>query len=363
MESTATPRIEWEKIFALAALDAGIIISWTAYHNFQPKLLVHFHFEHLETFVLLAQSLVMLSVPLLAGWLTDYYRRKKGSGFSVFAIGISVASMIFMAVAFTISDQAFINLIWLLPALIVFWLISMNVFHSPANSILEAFSKSPQLPLMMAVLTISKVLIHGMKPVLLSTLDKAGGAFTFVAGGVILIVTGIWFARSTRNLSIAHAEGDAHEKDRFHIVLLYGLLAGLCNSLILHFFPDILQSKFGKQESIFHDHLYTSLMLGIAAVAAFPLSRVVQRAGIYKALVVSLLTAFVAMLLILVSGVYSLSIAASLMLALAYSVILITAFPYALHNISPRNATFGTGLFFASFEFFEVLFGLISGHH
>ncbi|MBT1699767.1 hypothetical protein KK083_22965 [Fulvivirgaceae bacterium PWU4] len=361
MESTATRRIDWEMIFALAALDAGIIISWTAYHNFQPKLLVHFHFQHLEKFVLVAQSIVMLSVPLLAGWLTDYYRRKQGSGFSVFAVGISVASMIFMAVAFTISDQAFVNLIWLLPALIIFWLISMNVFHSPANAILEAFTKSPQLPLMMAVLTISTVLIHGMKPVLLSTLEKAGGAFTFVAGGVILIVTGIWFTRSTRKLSLDHGEG-THEADRFHIVALYGLLAGLCNSLILHFFPGILQSKFGAQETIFHDHLYISLVLGIAAVAAFPLSGIVQKTGIYKALVVSLLTTFVAMLLILVSGIYAVSIGASLLLAAAYSVVLITAFPHALNNISARNATFGTGLFFASFEFFEVLFSLFSTH-
>jgi len=349
MDVTSPRKINWEMIFALAALDAGIIISWTAYHNFQPKLLVHFHFEHLEEFVLIAQSVVMLTIPLLAGWLTDYYRRHNGSGFSVFAIGISVASMIFMAVAFTISDQAFLNLIWLLPALIIFWLISMNVFHSPANSILEAFTKSPELPLMMAVLTVTKVIIHGLKPVLLSTLEKAGGAFTFVTGGVILIVTGIWFARSTRNLSMEHHHGD-------------GLLAGLCNSLILHFFPEILQLKFGEKETIFHDHLYISLVLGIAAVAAFPLSKLVRVTGMYKSLIIGLLIGFVAMLCIVTSNIFFLSVAASLVLALAYSLVLITAFPYALYNISARNATFGTGLFFASFEFFEVLFGLILHH-
>jgi MFS family permease len=360
MESVSTRNINWETIFALAALDAGIIISWTAYHNFQPKLLEHFHFRHLEKFVLIAQSVVILTVPLLAGWLTDYYRRKNGSGFSVFAIGISVASMIFMTVAFTISDQAFLNLVWLLPAMIIFWLISMNVFHSPANSILEAFSKSPELPLMMAVLTLTKVVIHGLKPVLLSTLEKAGGSFTFLTGGVILIVTGIWFARSTKRLSIDHHEDG--EKDRFHIVLLFGLLAGLVNSLILHFFPDILQAKFGERETIFQDHFYISIVLGGAAIATFPLSKLVQRQGIYKSLVMAMLIAFTAMLVILVSHVFVVSVTASLVLALAYSVVLITAFPYALNNISPRNATFGTGLFFASFEFFEVIFALLAGH-
>jgi hypothetical protein len=215
---------------------------------------------------------------------------------------------------------------------------------------------------MMAVLTVTKVIIHGLKPVLLSTLEKAGGAFTFVVGGVILIVTGIWFARSTRNLSMEHNQGDEQEKDRFHVVLLYGLLAGLCNSLILHFFPEILQLKFGERATIFQDHLYISVMLGVAAVAAFPLSKLVSVMGIYKSLVVGLLIGFIAMLCIVVSNILFLSLASSFVLALAYGLVLITAFPYALYNISARNATFGTGLFFASFEFFEVLFGLISHH-
>jgi hypothetical protein len=356
----STRRIDWDKIFALAALDAGIVISWIAYHNFQPKLLVHFHFEHLEKFVLVAQSIVILTVPLLAGWLTDYYRRKKGSGFSIFAVGISVASMVFMAVSFAISDQAFVNLIWLLPALIVFWLISMNVFHSPANSILEAFSKSPELPLMMAVLTVAKVSIHVLQPWLLSTLEKAGGAFTFLTGGLILVVTGLWFAKATKKMTIEHHEGE--EADRFHIVVLFGLLAGLCNSLILHFFPDILQTKFGASETIFQNRFYISLMLGITALAAFPLSSIVKRTGIYQSLIISLLVGFVAMVILLIASNAIVAIGASLLLAMSYGGVLITAFPHALHNISPRNATFGTGLFFASFEFFEVLFGMLSSH-
>ena len=360
MESVSTKKVNWEMIFALAALDAGIIISWTAYHNFQPKLLIHFHFEHLERFVLIAQSVVILAVPLLAGWLTDYYRRKSGTNFSVFAIGISVASMIFMTVAFTISDLAFVNLVWLLPGLIIFWLISMNVFHSPANSILEAFSKSPELPLIMAVLTLTKVLIHGVKPILLSTLEQAGGAFTFLTGGVILIATGIWFTRSTKRLTLAHH--DDGEKDRFHIVAFFGLLTGLCNSLILHFFPDILKERFGGQQTVFDNHLYISLVLGGAAIAAFPLSKLVRAKGIYPSLVTALLIAFVSMLLILTINSVMVSVLASVVLSLAYSVVLITGFPHALLNISPGNATFGTGLFFASFEFFEVLFNIFAGH-
>ncbi|GHM98967.1 hypothetical protein WSM22_04570 [Cytophagales bacterium WSM2-2] len=362
MSLSVSEKVDWNKIFALAALDGGIIISWTAYHNFQPKLLQHFHFEHLKQFVLIAQSAVMLLVPLLAGWLTDYYRKKSGNNFSVFAVGISVASMIFMAVAFAISGQTFVNLVWLLPALIIFWLISMNVFHSPANSILEAFSKSPQMPLMMSVLVITKIAIHGAQPLLLSSLEKAGGSFTFLTGGVILVVTGIWFSRSTRDMTFTHVEGEEREQNRFGIVLLFGLLAGLVNSLILHFFPAILQAKFGARETLFEDHLYISLMLGVTAVATLPLTKLVRSLTVYKSLILALFVAFAAMLVLLLSNAVGISIVASLVIALAYAVVLITAFPYALTNIAPENATFGTGLFFASFELSEVVFSLIGNH-
>jgi len=362
MEITQSRNIGWEKIFALAALDTGIIISWTAYHNFQPKLLQHFHYEHLSQFVLVAQSIVMLVVPLLAGWATDYYRKKTGSGFSVFAVGISVASLIFMAVSFTISDQTFINMVWLLPTLIVFWLISMNIFHSPANSILEAFTKSPELPLMMSVLVICKILIHGLEPLLLTSLEAAGGAYTFLTGGLILVVTGIWFARSTRSMVIAHEHGEEAEVNRFLWVAVFGLLAGLLNSLTLHFFPEILRAKFGASETIFQDRLYISLMLGLTAAATLPLSFIVKRKGIFPSLMVGLMIAFVAMLVILASSNFGLSVVASAVLACAYGLVLITAFPHALNNIAPESATLGTGLFFASFEFFEVLFRLTSNH-
>ncbi len=362
MELATSRNLGWDKIFALAALDAGIVISWTAYHNFQPQVLKHFHFEHLSRFVLITQCFVMLAVPLLAGWFTDYYRKKTGSGFSVFALGISVASLVFMAVSFTISDQTFVNMVWLLPSLIVFWLISMNIFHSPANSILEAFSKSPALPMMMSVLVICKILIHGIEPLLLASLERAGGSYTFLTGGIILIVTGIWFSYSTKNMAIAHTPGEEHEVNKFHVVVLFGLLAGLCNSLILHFFPEVLLAKFGADESIFQGRLYISLMLGLTAVATMPMSLLVKKWGIYHSLIIGLLVAFLAMIIVLVSGIPVVSIIALALLAVAYGLVLITAFPHALHNIAPASATLGTGLFFASFEFFEVVFKLFGNH-
>jgi MFS family permease len=362
MIQTQSQKIDYQLMFALAALDAGILISWVAYHNFQPKLLEHFHFGHLSSFLSIAQAMVMLSIPLIAGYLTDYYRRKHGSGFSVFAIGITSASMIFMAVAFTISDQTFVNLVGLLPVLIVFWLISMNIFHSPANSILESLTTNPYFPLMMAFLTISKVIIHGVEPYLLSFLENEGGTFTFVLGGTILIVTGIWFTRATRKLSVEHNESHGQDNENFVNVIAAGLIAGLSNAMILHYYPDILAKKFSHSIFSNQPHLGFAILLGSTVITALTVTRIYRSTRVLPMLAVSLLSSFVIMLLILVSPYFPVTLLLTVLLGVAYGFVLMTAFPHALANISAVNATLGTGVFFASFEVFEVVFSFISHH-
>ncbi len=358
-----TTHINWNQIFALAALDASILISWLAYHEFQPKLLQKFHFDHLHGFVLYAQSFVILLVPLLAGGLADYLRKKNFNTLLVYAVGISVASMIFMTVSYTISDNAFQGLTGLLPIMIVLWLISMNVFHSPANSILEEFSQSPRMPLVMSVISIASVLVYISKPLILKSLDMLGGSITFLIGGLVLVITGIWFGKATRTLVIGNHHVGEQEPNRFHIVVMAGLITGLANSLILHFFPAILETKFGAVETIFDEYIYVSAMLCVTAIATLPLSSWAQKRGIYPSFVISVFTSFISMLIILLSPWFWLSMVGSLFLALSYGVLLITSFPHALRNINPASATFGTGIFFACFEFFEVLFTLISPHH
>jgi hypothetical protein len=40
-------KTNWSQVYSLLALNAAIVISWIAYHNYQPKLLNLFHFEEL----------------------------------------------------------------------------------------------------------------------------------------------------------------------------------------------------------------------------------------------------------------------------------------------------------------------------
>jgi len=93
------PKINWKQIFSLGALNAAVVISWIAYHNYQPKLLEKFELTGLGTFLNVAQAIVLVFIPPLAGMVGDYFIRKNGNHFIVFMIGISVTAMVFMAVA------------------------------------------------------------------------------------------------------------------------------------------------------------------------------------------------------------------------------------------------------------------------
>lgn len=116
---------------SLAVLYASVIIGWIAYYNYQPKLLIEFGFSHFTFLLFLAQGLIMVITPPIAGKMGDRYRRSSGNRLPIITAGISFAAMVFMAVAFTLIAEPGETLKWLLPFLIILWLFSMSIFTSP----------------------------------------------------------------------------------------------------------------------------------------------------------------------------------------------------------------------------------------
>ena len=54
-------------MWSLAALYGSIVIGWIAYQNYQPKLLEKFHFTEYTLFLTLAQGLILVITPPIAG--------------------------------------------------------------------------------------------------------------------------------------------------------------------------------------------------------------------------------------------------------------------------------------------------------
>lgn len=346
--------INWSQIWALAALNAAVVISWIAYHNYQPKVLVKFDMMHLKLFLIIAQALILVLIPPIAGWLGDLMIKQNGNRFVVFTVGISVTAMIFMAVAFTVSENPFVNMTWLLPIMIVLWLISMNIFHSPANSMIELFAPGKQLPVVMSIIAMINELLYALEPIIINLVDFLGATLTFVTGGVLLIVTGYFFRRATRDqvsLQRFESQSATAKTNNYTIVIAGGFVFGLATAILMNVFPELLATKLKDfNSSIFGGNHFVSLILATAALFALPASRFTEKLGIQTALIIGLSITFVG-----IFAIYSLSdpiliVASCTIMALGYSVISVSSFPYAINNLTKQHITFGAGLFFGAAE-------------
>lgn len=360
MKSQTTQTVNWSQIYALAGLNAAVVISWIAYHNYQPKVLEKFAFTELANFLTIAQAIVLVLIPPIAGYIGDIVIRKGGNHFLVFTIGAGVTAMTFMAVAFSATGVV-PQLRSVLPIMIVIWLISMNIFHSPANSLLEMFAPARELPMIMSVIALTTELLYGIEPIVVLIIDYIGAVFTFVTGGVLLVITGYFFRKTTATMSFKRSEESLSREDNFLLVILAGLGFGLVDSLITH--GTTLSSWFGNRFSILsispdtNNYIICAILI-TAAFATIPASKIVNTDNIAKILFIALVACLVLCgLLYAVTHVW-VSLLLCVLLGVLFSVVAVTAFPYAISHISVRNITLGTGLFYGSFKIVDAVLSI-----
>ncbi|MGC4023195.1 MAG: MFS transporter [Cyclobacteriaceae bacterium] len=354
MSNTATvssaPRTNWSQVYSLLALNAAIVISWIAYHNYQPKVLEIFHFTELKLFLIVAQGLILVLIPPVAGVVGDFMIRKNGNSLVVFTVGVSVTAMVFMLVAFTVGAQSTIDLTAALPIMIVVWLISMNVFHSPANSMLEMFAPAKDLPAAMALIVLTTELLSAFEPLIIEFVNAIGPVATFALGGFLIIVTGYFFRRTTRNVKFERdAEEATSKENEYFKVLFAGLAIGLATALIKNYMADWMLAK--SDFPLFKDaSILVAGVLVISAIAAVPLVRYINRLGVFTSLVYGLVVTFAALALIyfIPSGIAA--VVLGVVVGLSFSFASVAGFPYALSHLSPRHVTLGAGVFFGSVE-------------
>lgn len=355
---TQSLKTNWNQVYALLAVNAAVVISWIAYHNYQPKVLELFHFQELSFFLVVAQALILVFIPSVAGLVGDYMIKRGGNSFIVFTVGISVTAMVFMCVAFTVGTATTINLTQALPFMIVVWLISMNIFHSPANSMLELFAPAKGLPSAMALMVITTDLLYAFENKVVDFVDWIGPVSTFALGGVLLIVSGYYFKRTTKDVNFSRESETATNKGSDFInVIVAGLLLGGASAVIKNLLPGWVPVS---QDSIISEaSWFTSFVLIVAALAAWPLSIYINKIGTSKGLLYGLIGVFVALVgaYFLSSSIY-LAIIFCVLIGLSFSLASVAAFPFALSNLSVRSITVGTGVFFGSVEIVDALMNI-----
>lgn len=348
--------IQWKQLWSLAALYGSIIIGWIAYENYQPKLLVQFGFENFSFPLLIAQGLILIITPIYAGRLGDKYRFKNGHRLPIISSGISFAAMIFMAVAFTLFSQPGEVFRWMVPVLIIGWLIAMSIFTSPALSTLELFTPVEKLPKAMAVLTIVSNLVYAFEPVIDDIIDFLGAPVTFITGGILVFVSG--YALKKNSLGLFSRSGGKEAKpmtafkldtqrSQYPSIFFMGIVLGLITTILFNLLPHALEQSLGNLLGNLDGNIILVIILVISAVISLPISSKVNEMGLEQSFQWSSLVSLISIaLMVLMPYTWLVSIMI-LIFAASFTMLSVSSLPLAIQKANYYEKVFCVGIFFS----------------
>jgi len=362
MSATATvSQLKWKEIYSLAFLNAAVAISWIAYHEYQPILLEGLDLTHYVDFLLITKGLVLVFIPPIAGIFADRIFKKNGKYLIVFSVGIGATAMVFMIVASMIGTAHMVNVRPYIPVMIVLWLICMNLFISPANSMIEAFAPKAKLPIVMGVLFLVTEIVYALEPVIVALVTFFGDTLTFIVGGLLIGGAGFLFHRVSSD-EVMKRKADLKEHDRVKIqpftsflsILMVGLFLGIGKAFLVEFLPSYI-GRSGTEYATYGEYISFGI-LGLCAVSGFLISRSIAKANLWRVIVISFIILFVGVVTLLWAPIFELALFGSLIIAAAFTMINISGLPYAISNLSVKHVTYGVGIYLGASEVLTGLF-------
>ncbi|MBT1700834.1 hypothetical protein KK083_28340 [Fulvivirgaceae bacterium PWU4] len=363
-EVSAVPDIRWKQLWSLAALYASIIIGWIAYANYQPKLLVQFQFTDFAFFLAVSQAIILVLTPPVAGLMGDRYRFEKGHRIPVISSGISFAAMVFMAVAFTLFTNPGEIFKWILPVLIVFWLISMSIFTSPALSTVELFTPVDRLPKAMALLTIVANLIYAIEPVIVDIIDYLGAPLTFIAGGVVTLASGYAMKKNSLGLfkQTGNKEGSAEPgqhtaaKSAYGFIFFLGVILGISTTVMFNLFPDALALKFAAISNNADGKILLVAMLVLSALISWPISNFINRYSMERVFWISGALIVLSTAIIFLAQPAWIVALMAIVFTVTFTSLSVSSLPLALSRSGYYEKVFCVGVFFSGAALPEGIF-------
>jgi len=349
--------IQWKQLWSLAALYGSVVIGWIAYQNYQPKLLEKFHFTDFSFPLMVFQGIILVVTPPFAGRLGDKYRFQNGHRIPIITTGISFAAMVFMAVAFTLFTDPGEIFKWVLPILIVFWLIAMSIFTSPALSTLELFTPVDKLPRAMAILTIVANLIYAVEPVIVDIIDYIGAPLTFIAGGTVVFISG--YALKKNSLTLFKLSDNKEQqrpmaaitfdtqKSRFAYIFFLGLALGLPTTIMFNIFPDVLSLKLGGMLGGMTGKVMLVNILLLSALISLPMSGIVNKVGLHRTFWGSFALIVICVMSIFLIQSTSWVLVLSLLFAVMFTSLSVSALPLAIRLSNYYEKVLCVGIFFS----------------
>ena len=359
--------IRWKLLWSIVALYGSIVLGWIAYESYQPKLLAGFGLGQFALPLTILQAIIMVVTPPIAGKLGDRYRRELGHRLPIVVTGISLAAMVFMAVAFILLSQPGSLLKWLLPPMIIGWLIAMSVFTSPALSTIELFTPVDKLPRAVALLTIVGSLLQALTPVIEHLIDVAGAPLTFIVGGTAIFASGyhlqknaLAYFRTTDDREPPARDVDSPvKKSRIRSVFGMGILFGLTSIYLIHMLPKTLEHEIGMLVGFANANLMLVALLLLVALLSLPASSIVERIGLNRSLATGFAVAIAAAMIAINTSSQVMLIFAAIVYTGSFALLSVTTLPLAMEWADDRQKVYAIGAFFAGFALPEGVVAIV----
>lgn len=358
-------KIYWPQVFALLLLDLAVIISWIAYHEFQPQIIETFQLNQVAFEFTIWQALIVIATPAIAGKIADSQRNKFGKRLPIINVGINVVAMIFMAVALTVYFQPGGFVKWLVPIFITGWLISMNIFRSPAISLIERFVPQRQLPAVLALFVFTFDIAYALEPVIVDVLNFLGGPITFAVGGVLIYSTGYYLKKSYQKVAQINLDDNAYQTDtqsgksKFWVVITLALVLGIYTTLLLKFIPNFLNDRLGEYDFAINGNFMATGMLIISAIISFFLGKRVNKENIDVFAVWGIIGFAISLGMLVVFSGMAATLASCALIIVFFSFLSISALPLALYELSTKQTIYGLGLFYGIAEFGDQVWNIL----
>lgn len=357
--------IKVSQVVSLLILELSIIISWIAYHEYQPILVDKFQLKEFAFLLIIAQGVILTLTPIVSGYIADKMRNKNGATIPIVNFGISATAMIFMSVAITVFSEPQGLLRFILPFLIVLWLISMNIFRSPAISLIEYFVPQKDIPKIYAYFVVLGNIGYALEPLIVDLVQFFGGVLTFVVGGVLVFGTGTLLSKKSKLITpediTAEFNNDTTDgKSNYFLVFAAAIVFGLMTSVIFKILPNHIISNniqffdlpnFGKI-------LSTSIVV-LSAIITFGISRFITNEKIQILLIIGSIIGLTSIGLIFNINSQFMIILLSIIISIGYAAVSLAALPYALFKLGTKNTILGLGIFFGTMEFIDSIFEIL----
>ena len=366
--NTTYHRVLWRQVWGLAALLTAILFSWMAYGFYQSVILTKLGFIQLAENLGIIQGFLGAAIEPVVGAMSDRLMHRMGSRLPAIAVGITLAGMLFVAIGLLLHGSIPVELRWIIPVLMTFWVISMIIFRGPAISLLRQFAPTAALPAANSILTVVFGLVGSLSPIFGRTIEFLGAANTFLSGAVMLMVGSIllWSADpySTIDLDVNIPASTASRPLKIQTrndqliqwfqIFGIGLGNGLLVNILLRVCPQILTKSLVYLEP---EYIAAGILL-VCAVTAVPLEIRVKKWGLNRSMVISSISISIIIAIGLSINFTAISILIILLGGTAMGTLFVTQIPWCLSQLSTRRTGLSTGLYFGGMGASTALLGL-----